>query len=309
MILSTSIKNLLSRFDPETAIRMMSQAGFDAIDFSYTGKVYSAKYCGPDTDSPAFRDYLKGLRAMAEDAGVPFVHAHAPMPSSSLDPIRDKECFDAIVRSIRNSSYLGISKIVVHPVQHLTYAEPGVPERLFEMNVEFYNRLKPYCEEYNMQVAVENMWQRDENRKISHSTCSRPAEFQRYVDALDSKWFIACLDLGHARLVDEDPAAFIEALGGSKLKSLHVHDVDGVHDNHTLPYQGVIDWESVMRALAKIDYEGEFNYEAVCYLDKTPNELLLAGMRHMVEVGRYLISRYETYRTEFQNLKGKAQSL
>ena len=298
MILSSSIKNLLTRFDLETAIRMMASAGFDAIDFSYTGKSYAAKYCGPDTDSAAFRDYLKDMRALAEELGISFVQAHAPVPSSSLDPTRSRACYDAIVRSIRNASYLGIPKIVVHPVQHLTYAEAGVPERLFEMNVEFYNSLKPYCEEYGIRIAVENMWQHDANRKIIHSTCSTPAEFARYVDALDSKYFIGCLDIGHAFLVGEDPATFIESLGASRLKALHVHDVDGVLDNHTVPYQGKVDWESVMHALARIGYTGEMNYEAEGFLAKAPNEVYPSGLRHIAEIGRYLISRFEAYSKE-----------
>jgi sugar phosphate isomerase/epimerase len=298
MLLSSSIKNLLTRFDPETAIRMMAKAGFDAMDFSFTGKSYAAKYCGPDANTPAFRDYLRGLRAQAEDAGVPFLQAHAPAPSSSIDPLTNRERFDAIVVAMRNSSCLGIPKIVVHPVQHLTYAEDGVPERLFEMNLEFYKRLEPYCEEYNIKIAVENMWQRAADRRISHSTCSRPAEFARYVDALDSEWFIGCLDIGHAYLVDEDPAAFIEHLGGTRLKALHVHDVDGVHDSHTIPYQGKVDWESVMAALARIGYEGELTYEAVCFLDKTPDAAYPSGLSHMAEIGRYLISRFEAYRRE-----------
>jgi len=115
---------------------------------------------------------------------------------------------------------------------------------------------------------------------------------------LNSEWFIGCLDIGHAYVVDEDPASFIESLGANRLQSMHLHDVDGINDNHTLPYQGKIDWESVMRALARIGYTGELNYEAVCFLEKAPSQVYRSGLCHMVEVGRYLISRFEAYQKE-----------
>ena len=50
--------------------------------------------------------------------------------------------------------------------------------------MKFYKSLIPYCEEYGIKVAVENMWQYP--GMISHSTCSRPEEFIRYIDELDS---------------------------------------------------------------------------------------------------------------------------
>lgn len=300
MLLSSSIKNLLDRFDLETAIHMMADAGFDAIDLSLSGKSYMHQFCGPETDRPAFRDEMLKLRELAQARGIAFTQAHAPFSSSYVDPQRTKERFDEIVRAMRTASYLGVPKIVVHPVQHLTYIEDGVPERLYEMNVEFYRSLQPYCEEYQIQVALENMWQHIANHKIGHSTCSRPAEFCKYVDALDRKWFIACLDIGHAQVVCEDPAEFIEALGADRLKCLHVHDVDGFLDNHTLPYHGTVNWSQVLRALAKIGFTGDLNYEAEGFLSKAPNAAYLAGLRYMAEVGRAMISEFQGYLAEYQ---------
>ena len=86
--------------------------------------------------------------------------------------------------------------------------------------MEFYRSLIPYCEEYNIKVALENMWQYP--RTISHSTCSRPAEFVKYMDELNNPCFVACLDVGHAMLVKEKPDDMIRALGGQRLQALHM---------------------------------------------------------------------------------------
>jgi sugar phosphate isomerase/epimerase len=117
------------------------------------------------------------------------------------------------------------------------------------------------------------------------------------MDSLDDH-FVACLDIGHAVLVREDPDKMIRALGGKYLKSLHVHDVDGVVDSHTLPFIGVTDWEAVMKALAEIDYQGEFTYEAGNFLLKTPDAIKQQALNYMGQVGKYLISRFDAYKAE-----------
>lgn len=260
------------------------------MDFGF----FNPRYYAKELDGHFFTE----LRKKAEDKGLVFNQAHAPFPSSVGKPERDEEIFGDIVRSMKNASLLGAKNIVVHPVQHLVYANDGVPEKLFELNVAFYNRLKPYCEEYGIRVAVENMWQDKVlagrcDTRIGHSTCSTPAEFIRYMDALgDSRCFTACLDLGHTMLVHEKPEEFIRALGHDRLGALHVHDTDGKSDLHTLPYYGGMGyWDRITDALRDIDYVGDLTYEAGNFLEPLPKELYGAASRFMAEMGAYLIGR------------------
>ncbi len=289
MLLSTSIAIYLHQFSPEETVDMLAEAGFTALDFGF----FNARYYAKDLDGRFFTE----LRKKAEDKGLVFNQAHAPFPSGVGKPDRDEEIFADIVRSMKNASLLGAKNIVVHPVQYLVYANDGVPEKLFELNVAFYNRLKPYCEEYGIRVAVENMWQDKElagrcDTRIGHSTCSTPAEFIRYMDALDSKSFTACLDLGHAMLVHEKPEDFIRALGHDRLGALHVHDTDGNRDLHTLPFYGGMGyWDRITDALRDIGYVGDLTYEAENFLAPLPKELYGAASRFMAEVGTYLIGR------------------
>ena len=289
MLLSTSIAIYLHQFSPEETVDMLAEAGFTALDFGF----FNARYYAKDLDGRFFTE----LRKKAEDKGLVFNQAHAPFPSGVGKPDRDEEIFADIVRSMKNASLLGAKNIVVHPVQYLVYANDGGPEKLFELNVAFYNRLKPYCEEYGIRVAVENMWQDKElagrcDTRIGHSTCSTPAEFIRYMDALDSKSFTACLDLGHAMLVHEKPEDFIRALGHDRLGALHVHDTDGNRDLHTLPFYGGMGyWDRITDALRDIGYVGDLTYEAENFLAPLPKELYGAASRFMAEVGTYLIGR------------------
>lgn len=287
MLLSSSHSQFVRNLSTEEAIDLMADAGFDAIDFSFYAK---EEYFHENTDGSTGKAQFSEWRKRAEAQGVVFNQAHAPHGSSFTDMERTVQRFHDIRRSIRNASYLGIPMIVVHPVQHLPYCEPGVPEQLFEMNMKFYHALKPYCEEYGVKIGVENMWQFP-NGRIDHSTCSSAAEFVRYLDELHSECFVACLDIGHAPLVGVDPCELIHALGRERLKALHVHDVDGVDDLHTLPYFSKINWDRVCVALKEIDYEGDFTFEAGNFVTSLPAELAAPAAKFMVATGRHLIDK------------------
>ena len=282
MILSTKTGFLDKIYGIKDAIAIIADAGFDAIDFSMD----SAEY-GSDVHS---KEYYTELRKYAESKGVYFNQAHGPDGSSFADEERNKKRFQEVIFTIRHAALLGAENIIIHPCQHMDYYKQGNAERLFEYNMEFYRKLIPYCEEYGIKVAIENMWQYP--KMISHSTCSRPDEFIRYIDELSSEWIVGCLDIGHSVLVREDPAEFIRKLGNKRLKCLHVHDVDGNDDLHTLPYFGITDWESVMSALAEIDYKGDFTYEADGFLQDKPKELLPDFVKLMEKTGRYMIKDF-----------------
>lgn len=286
MKLSTTTDKLQVTFGFEKAIDYLAEAGYDAIDFSqFNEDIYEGDFS---------KDYFVEIKKYAEDKGLFFNQSHAPYGSSFVDEERTAKRFLEIVTAIKRASYLGVKNIIVHPCQHLKYDIEGNPEKLFEYNMNFYTKLIPYCEEYGIRVALENMWQH--TGMINHSTCSRPDEFIKYVDALNNDCFVACLDIGHASLVREDVTDFIKKLGSKRLQCLHVHDVDGTNDSHTLPFYGVVNWEKVMKALADIDYKGDLTFEADSFMNNKPDVLLPECSKLMAKTGKYLVSKFENYK-------------
>lgn len=285
MLLSTGTNYFVERFGLKKTVDVLNDAGFDAMDFSF----FNPLYFDENTDSQSFKDTFMDLKKYAEEKGMVFNQAHAPIPSSSIEPGKSQEFFDDIVRSMRNASYLGVKNIVVHPVTHLPFNEENVLDKLYHLSMDFYNRLKPYCEEYNIKVCTENMYYG--SLKHYHCACSRPDDFIRYVDSLDRRWFGACLDIGHTLLVCEDPADFIRKLGKDRLQALHVHDVDGLNDSHTLPYYGICNWDAVAKALNDINYQGDFTFEAGSFVSMLPDELYPSAAKFMAETGRHLIHK------------------
>lgn len=286
MKLSSTSGRLQRNFGFHRAIDILVDAGYDAIDFSqFFAEVYTA-----DFD----RDFFVEIRKYAEDKGAYFNQSHAPYGSSFEDEEKTAQRFVEITTAMKKASCLGVKNVIVHPCQHLRYDVEGNPERLFEYNMEFYKRLIPYCEEYGVRVALENMWQK--TGMVNHSTCSRPEEFIKYLDTLNNDCFVACLDIGHATLVREDVCDFIKALGNKRLQCLHVHDVNGIDDSHTIPFLGVANWERIMKALAEIDYKGDLTFEADLFMEGFPLEMWPDCAKFMVKTGRYLVSRFESYK-------------
>lgn len=290
MLLSTQTDVLARLYGAPQAIRMLAEAGFDAFDLSMFD-MFSDPNC--PMNQPDYRDYAASLRAVAEEAGIVCNQAHAPFASSVGEPEKDEARFQTIVRSMEIASIVGAKIIVVHPKHHLDYRTHAA--QLKEQNLEFYRRLIPYCEQFNIKVACENMWQHnDKARRIRDSVCSRPQEFCEYLDEIHSPWIVGCLDVGHTALTDEDLPAFVRAMGPERLQALHVHDNDLCKDSHALPFTLGIDFPAFTKALGEIGYQGDFTLEADAFLQKFPKELVPEALRLMYHTGRYLADQVNT---------------
>lgn len=286
MKLVTHTEPLTERFSYPEAVRMIAKAGFDGVDCSFFDmKQDDSAWCGD-----GWKALARELRTVAEGEGVSFRQAHAPFPTAKGEEPYDTVMRQRILRSMEAAAMLGVENIVIHPIHYGAYWENR--ETQYRLSLEFYRGLIPYCEEFGIRVCTENMWNRDKARTIRDSLLARPEEFCALVDELDSPWIGACLDIGHAALVGQDPANMIRRMG-SRITCLHIHDVDYREDKHTLPFTQELDWEGIAKALGEIGYRGDFTFEAEKFLQKMPGALSADGLKLMERVGRYLIRRIE----------------
>ena len=288
MKLSTNMIGLDTVFGHYKMIDVLAESGFYGIDFNADKEEYY-------TDAHD-KDFYLEWRKYAENKGVFFTQAHAPFASSFDDDAETEKRFGEIVRGMEISSWLGAEMIVVHPCTHLSCSVKGNYEKMFEQNINMYRRLIPYCEEYGIKVAVENI-NKGYNGFSSHSVTSKPENLAKMIDILDNPCFTVCFDVGHANLVREYPSEAIRTLG-SRIGCLHIHDNDGNHDTHTLPYHGTINWDSVMEALADINYKGNLSYEAGYFFKFSPDEMRTDALKYMSAVGHNLINKFESYKAK-----------
>ena len=277
MKISSNFINFHNELGIEKTIDVFGTAGFEAIDFNTDLKEYH-------TDAHD-KDFYINIKKYANDKGITFSQTHAPFASSFADEEKTKIRFCEIVKAMEHSSWLGADMIVVHPCSHVNYKENNNYDFMMQYNLGFYKKLIPYAEKYNIKIAIEN---------IGDSVTETPKGLLELINVLNNDIFTVCYDVGHANICGQNPADMITKTG-KYIGCTHIHDNDGIHDSHTLPYYGTIDWESVMRAFAEVGYDGDLSYEAGNFLKKVPVCMRAESAKYMAKVAKYLVDRYWYY--------------
>jgi len=241
MRLSMESYELYKRFGDEKAILMLKEAGFDCIDYSF--------FWLEDQDPALGENYIahaKEVRRLLEENGMTCNQAHAPFDMTYDDQLdlTNKE-YVKVVRAIEAAAIMGAKNIIVHAIK------TPKPEYFFERNLLYYKSLEPYCRKFGICVAIENLFHFDQKRDYCLGVLHTPQLLRELIEALDSPWFVVCIDVGHAALTGYEPEDMILSLDKDILKALHIHDNDYRRDDHRLPYTGSFCWNNIMSALKK----------------------------------------------------------
>ena len=97
-----------------------------------------------------------------------------------------------------------------------------------------------------------------------------------------------CLDTGHLNLLRIDCRKYIPILG-KRIKVLHIHDNDGITDQHKAPYTGTFNWKAFCEELAKIDYDGDIGFETFMQtsLEVVDKEMVSPWFKLIYECGNH----------------------
>ena len=256
---STEIGSIAELCGEEKAIEYVAKAGFDAWDCSISTMCpWDWANCRPLLKPHPFFEksylsYAKHLKHVGMDNGIVCNQSHAPYPSYENN-------FDNIKRAIEFSAEVGADICVVHPNNDFSA----------EKNAEMYRKFLPLAKEYHVKIATENMWNMNfETNTPTLAACSTPDDFNAHLDSVNDEYFVACLDIGHAEMqgVGSNVVEMIKALG-KRLKALHLHDNDRLHDLHNIPFSMQIDFVAVADALKEIGYNGYLTLEATSYMKK-----------------------------------------
>lgn len=283
MRLSVEIHTLQKRYGDEKAIAMLKKAGFDSVDYSFFWLSKEEPVLGEN-----YREYAAKVRRCLEEHGMTCNQAHAPFSVKYGSPFNDTDPdYLDVVHSIEAAAIMGADNIIVHSLSTPANVDT------FAYNLEYYNSLKPYCEKFGICIAIENLFWIDENSGWIRGRLHTPEELNAMVKALDSPWFVVCIDVGHAGLTGYKPEELISCFEPEVLKALHLHDNDYLSDRHTIPYGGSFQWDNIMEALGKIRYTGDFTYEILGYLNKIDDEMMEETLAYAAKMGRHLIAKYD----------------
>lgn len=285
MYISTEIHSFKKYGAPEQIVAMLKNAGFSAYDYSMF--IYSKPY--DDLHADDYIERAQKFCAYADSIGIVCNQTHAPYPTARKgDKEYNEKRFELVARAIEVSGVLGAKVCVVHPCNDYTAEE----------NAEMYLKLAPYARKASVKIGLENMWNSyhwgQPDFHALPAACSHHEDFLKHMELLPKDVFCACVDIGHAEMahLDTSAAAMIETLG-DYMQCMHLHDIDGVNDNHQVPFNYNIDFEKVIAALKKIGYKGDVTLECAYTATKHPVELHESLARYMASVANYFKKRLE----------------
>ena len=219
-------------------VRLIRDAGFDEIFFDRTSDEEGRVLC-----------------AEARRLGVPVQSVHAPYGGSrrlwEADEAAARESLQELLDCLTFCAEAGVPIMVCHAF--IGFGIPPIPK---EKGLERYGFLIKEAQKRGVTLAFEN------------------TEGEEYLDALlhtfqGEKNVGFCWDSGHEACYN--PGRDMLKDHGDLLVCTHINDNLGVsaengtttwHDDlHLLPFDGRIDWEERLTALAKTPYRGTLTFE------------------------------------------------
>ncbi len=291
---------LVDKFGIDGAFAMISKAGIDGVDFNIDTEL-PGRNIREGIPSDLFSksdkeiiEFARPYKEAGEKYGIYFHQMHAPFPSYVENETGNDLVMDAIKKCIMVCGYLNCKNIIVHPM-FLGYDAKLDLKTEWDINIARYSELIPTAKQYGVTVCLENMFTGYKG-KLYAAVCAEMSEANRYIDTLNEiageKVFGFCLDIGHALLVGKDMYTTIMEIAPN-LTTLHIHDNNGINDQHLFPYSGVNDWNRFLKGLKDAGYKGALSFETFNAFQVIDDELAQDALYWQAAIGRMFVKRIE----------------
>lgn len=276
-------------------------AGFEAIDWNIDTElrgnlIKTGTYEGNtvfEKSVDEIYDYYKEELDAIRDAGLTISQAHAPFPFYTYECVKaDSTDFMISVykKIILLLDRVGCKNLIIHGVSLEKKDRINTPDDIRALNKKLYTSLIPELQQTNVTVCLENLPTGMFPTSPGH--CSNPYEAAAEIDELNAlagkECFGLCVDMGHLNLVGLEPRTYFPIVG-KRIKALHIHDNDGLSDQHKAPYTGKINWVDFYTQLKAIGYEGDLSFETFMQTDAKviEPELLLPWLTVIAQIGEF----------------------
>ena len=231
----------------DALVEMAASIGFAAMEWFETGVE------APWSAEPTARRLRVLMRR--HEMGAQY---HAPYePPFDLagdgDTLRGPESVSRVLSEvICRAECLGARLTTVH----LGTCPPGADQAEALRNVmEGVLAAVPELEKRRMHLALENHTPAFLDAPVGHS----PEEFDWLMEHIQSEWVGRTLDIGHAHIagrIDDFTARPFD-----RVFNVHLHDNNGVSDQHLPLGQGTVPWGRVLAQLAGTYHKGPLTFE------------------------------------------------
>ena len=307
MKISTQNVCLTSQYGIEKGFRMLSEAGFEGVDWSLE-KTFDRTAVSQGVKTlpySVFTESMDKIKAvfdpelaeMKKNGLVP-VQSHAVFPAYVKDyPEYTDYCIEIYKNTLRYCAYAEVPCTVIHGVSRRQDDDSLTDEQFRKLNMKLYSALIPAAKETGVTVLLENLFTSYDRKYILSGTCSDPHEANEYIDTLNAmagrECFGLCLDTGHLNLVRKLPRPYIDIVG-KRIKALHLNDNSTFNDDHRAPYSGNVKWDEVCDGLRAVGYDHDINFETYRQVyTNVPERVQMQFLRAIYECGAHFRERIQ----------------
>lgn len=273
--------------DQTKILEYIKKSGFSYADYNF-GIDYKNRN---GVYLPDWISYINEVNECCAQLGIKLIQAHSPMGIPLAD--NNEDFINDTKRCIEACGKLGIKNIVIHS-GYLDYISK---KETLKKNKIFYEELLKTAEKYEVTILTENF-----NKMISKDVywIDNATDLLELIEYVNHPLFHAVWDAGHANMQEITQEEEITLLG-SHIKALHIHDNNGVKDQHICPFFGTLNMDSVISGLKKIGYDGYFTFETGDFLNQASVmnsdfdidlELKLEIEKMLYKIGKNILSSY-----------------
>jgi sugar phosphate isomerase/epimerase len=124
-------------------------------------------------------------------------------------------------------------------VQHIGHGRQALDPRKIDAAFSSLEHLAIFAKGHGVTIALEN----------TPGELGSPETLVQFIKDTHLNDLKLCFDIGHAHMEDGVMASF-ETMR-ERIVTAHIHDNHGDKDEHLLPYEGTIDWDAALVALAQ----------------------------------------------------------
>lgn len=243
--------------NPEPYLSMMAEAGFTHVHWCHH---WRSDFLYADSEIEQIGRWLDAYNLRLTDVhGSEGVEKfwYAPQEYARLAGV------ELVKNRIDLAARLGGDAVVMHvypPTLHPDFA--AFNDLLFDQIRRSLDEIEAYARARTVRIALENLidFPAVEAAVVDTTHAADNADLiGRLLSAYDSTFLGFCFDSGHAMLGQDRVERFAPFF--RRLVALHLHDNDGIQDQHLPLYTGVVDWEQVARLIAASPYTKPITFE------------------------------------------------
>lgn len=216
----------------------IAQAGIPGLEiFCASGHFNYRSAQGVRELADALQEYcveLHSLHAPTERDSASGNRGGVPLSISDPERIRRLDAVDEVKRALEVAERIPFRYLVQHMGSGRQEADP----RKFDAAFTSLEHLTVFAKQRGVTIALEN----------KPDELGSPASLQQFVKETHLHLLRFCFDIGHAH-VEFGVAPGFELMR-ERVVTTHIHDNHGEKDEHLLPYEGSIDWDNALGALA-----------------------------------------------------------